>query len=77
MLLHAGLFRDWCAEATAHPRKVAEQALAHALPDKMEATYRRGDMLEKRRRLMEEWAAYCAGARAGGDITPAERRFAS
>ncbi len=52
-------FRDWCAEATAHPREVAEQALAHALPDKVEAAYRRGDMLEKRRRLMEEWAAFC------------------
>ena len=54
-------FRDWCAEATVHPREVAEQALAHALPDKVEAAYRRGDMLEERRRLMEEWAAYCAG----------------
>ena len=53
-------FRDRCAEATAHPREVAEQALAHALPDKVEAAYRRGDMLEKRRRLMEEWAAFCA-----------------
>ena len=52
-------FRDWCAEATAHPREVAEQALAHALPDKVEAAYRRGDMLRKRRRLMEEWAAFC------------------
>ena len=54
-------FRDWCAEATAHPREVAEQALAHALPDKVEAAYRRGDMLEKRRRLMEEWGAFCVG----------------
>ncbi len=38
-------FRDWCAEATAHPREVAEQALAHALSDRVEAAYRRGDML--------------------------------
>ncbi len=53
-------FRDWCAETTAHPREVAEQALAHALPDKVEAAHRRGDMLEKRRRLMEDWAAFCA-----------------
>ena len=52
-------FRDWCAETTAYPREVAEQALAHALPDKVEAAYRRGDMLEKRRWLMEEWAAFC------------------
>ena len=43
-------FRAWCAEGTAHPREVAEQALAHALPDKVEAAYRRGNMLEKRRR---------------------------
>ena len=54
-------FRDWGAEAIAHPREVAEQALAHALPDKVEAAYRRGDMLEKRRRRMKEWAAFCAG----------------
>ena len=53
-------FRDRCAEATAHPREVAEQALAHALPDRVEAAYRRGDMLEKRRALMKEWAAFCA-----------------
>jgi integrase len=51
-------FRDRCAEATAHPRGVAELALAHALPDRVEAAYRRGDMLEKRRLLMEEWAAF-------------------
>jgi hypothetical protein len=50
------------AEATAHPREVAEQALAHALPDRVEAAYRRGDMLERRRRLMEEWAAPFPGA---------------
>jgi integrase len=53
-------FRDWCAEATDYPREVAEQALAHVLSDKVEAAYRRGDMLAKRRHLMEEWAAFCA-----------------
>ena len=63
-------FRDWCAEATAHPREVAEQALAHALPDKVEAAYRRGDMLEKRRRLMEEWAGFCGEPRAAGEVGP-------
>ena len=52
-------FRNWCAEATAHPREVDEQALAHTLPDKVEAAYRRGDLLEKQRRLMDEWAAFC------------------
>ena len=53
-------FRDWCAEATNHPREVAEQALAHSLSDKVEAAYRRGDLFEKRRRLMEDWASFCA-----------------
>ncbi len=53
-------FRDWCAGTTAHPREVTEQRLAHALPNKVEAAYRPGDMLEKRRRLMEDWAAFCA-----------------
>ena len=41
-------FRDWCAEATNHPREVAEAALAHTLGDKIEAAYRRGDLMEKR-----------------------------
>jgi len=53
-------FRDWCAETTNYPRKVAEQALAHTLGDKVEAAYRRGDLFEKRRRLMDEWAEFCA-----------------
>jgi integrase len=55
-------FRDWCAEATDVPRDVAEAALAHTLKDKVEAAYRRGDMLEKRAALMEAWAAYSAAA---------------
>jgi integrase len=53
-------FRDWCAERTNHPREVAEMALAHAIGDKVEAAYRRGDLFEKRRRLMKDWAAFCA-----------------
>jgi integrase len=53
-------FRDWCAEATNYPREVAEAALAHTLRDKTEAAYQRGDLMEKRRRLMEEWATFCA-----------------
>ena len=52
-------FRDWCAEATNHPAHVAEMALAHTLRDKTEAAYRRGDLLEKRARLMADWAHYC------------------
>jgi integrase len=53
-------FRDWAAERTNFPREVAEMALAHAIPSAVEAAYRRGDLFEKRRKLMEAWAAYCA-----------------
>lgn len=53
-------FRDWAAEQTAFPREVAEAALAHVVADKVEAAYRRGDLFEKRRQLMEEWMSYCS-----------------
>ena len=52
-------FRDWAAERTAFPREVAEGALAHVLTDKVEAAYRRSDLFERRRRLMEVWAGFC------------------
>jgi integrase len=52
-------FRDWAAECTSFVREVAEQALAHSLPDKVEAAYRRGDLFEKRRELMEQWGMFC------------------
>jgi integrase len=52
-------FRDWVAETTAYPTEVAEMALAHAVGDKVEAAYRRGDLFEKRKRLMDDWAAFC------------------
>jgi integrase len=54
-------FHDWCAEAAgnAFSREVCEHALAHSLPDKVEAAYRRGDLLEKRIELMGGWADYC------------------
>src|SRR5262245_20772171 len=50
-------FRDWCGEATNFPREVAEAALAHVVGDETERAYRRGDALEKRRKLMHAWAA--------------------
>jgi integrase len=53
-------FRDWCAESTNYSADVAEMALAHALRDKTEAAYRRGDLFEKRARLMTDWARYCS-----------------
>jgi len=52
-------FRDWAAETTAYPAEVAEAALAHTLGNKVEAAYRRGDLFEKRRHLMADWAAFC------------------
>jgi len=56
-------FRDWCAESVGNsfPREVCEHALAHSLPDKVEAAYRRGDLIEKRKVLMQVWADYCTG----------------
>lgn len=53
-------FRDWAAEQTHFPNEVIEMALAHTIKDKTEAAYRRGDLLAKRRELMEAWAAYLA-----------------
>jgi integrase len=55
-------FRDWGAECTNFPNEVLEMHLAHVVNDKVEAAYRRGDLLEKRRELAEEWARYCGSA---------------
>ncbi len=53
-------FRDWAAERTNYPREAAEMALAHTIDDKVEAAYRRGDLFEKRRTMMAEWAQFVA-----------------
>jgi integrase len=53
-------FRDWCAEQTEYSNEVAEMALAHAVSNKVEAAYRRGDLFAKRRGLMQDWATYCS-----------------
>jgi len=53
-------FRDWASELTSYPNDVCEMALAHAIGDKVEAAYRRGDLFEKRRSMMNDWAAFCA-----------------
>ena len=55
-------FRDWVAEATRHPRDLAEAALAHVNGDRTEAAYQRSDRLEPRRRLMDDWAGFCCRA---------------
>jgi hypothetical protein len=62
-------FRDWCAEApgNAFPREVCEHALAHSLPNRVEAAYRRGDLLDKRILLMQAWSDYCMSQPATSD----------
>lgn len=55
-------FRDWAAEHTGHGSDIVEMALAHTISSKTEAAYRRGDLIAKRRSLMEDWAAWCADA---------------
>jgi integrase len=61
-------FRDWAAERTNFPHEVAEMALAHAVGDKVEAAYRRGDLFQKRRQLMEAWAKFCETKRPHADV---------
>jgi len=63
-------FRDWAAECTNFPSEVCEAALAHAVKNKAEAAYRRGDLFEKRRRLMAGWATHCATPAIGADVVP-------
>jgi integrase len=63
-------FRDWCAESTNYPADVAEMALAHALRDKTEAAYRRGDLFEKRARLMADWARFCSKPTEPASVIP-------
>lgn len=61
-------FRDWCGEASTFPREIAEAALAHVVGDETERAYRRGDALEKRRRLMVAWANFCEPRKPGNVI---------
>jgi integrase len=70
-------FRDWAAEATEYPGEVAEAALAHTVGDKVEAAYRRGDLFEKRRQLMADWAAYCCSDAGSAEAAPVSREVAA
>jgi integrase len=63
-------FRDWAAECTNFASEVCEAALAHAVENKAEAAYRRGDLFEKRRQLMASWARYCATPAIGAGVVP-------
>ena len=65
-------FRDWAAE-TGQPWDVAEQALAHTIGNAVQAAYQRGDLLERRRKLMDTWAAFCARPEASGNVVPLRR----
>jgi integrase len=68
-------FRDWAAERTNFANEMVEMALAHTVSDKVEAAYRRGDMFDKRRKLMDAWAAYCAKPAAPtGEVVPLRAR---
>lgn len=67
-------FKDWCTEETEYSNEMSEMALAHTLPDKVEASYRRGNMREKRRRLMDDWAEYCLSAARPGEGTAPKLR---
>ena len=64
-------FRDWAAESTSYAHEVCEMALAHVIANRAEAAYRRGDLFEKRRRLMADWASFCDRPSAGSEkVTP-------
>ena len=64
-------FRDWAADRTSYANHVVEMAMAHTVKDAVEKAYRRGDLFEKRARLMAEWATYCEGpASVTDNITP-------
>ncbi len=69
-------FRDWCSECTNCSREVVEATLAHAIGDKVEAAYRRGDVLEKRRGLMSEWAAFLAEPQGNARVVPTQNKRA-
>jgi integrase len=67
-------FKDWASDRTDFASEMVEVALAHAVGDKVEAAYRRMDMLERRRALMTAWAAYCNRARASGNVVSIKQR---
>jgi integrase len=66
-------FRDWVGEESTFPREVAEAALSHVVGDATELAYRRGDALEKRRKLMDAWARYIEPKAVPGNVLPFEK----
>ncbi|MDP3612071.1 MAG: site-specific integrase, partial [Rubrivivax sp.] len=69
-------FRDWASERTSYPSDAAEMALAHAIADKVEAAYRRGDLFEKRRLMMADWAQFLAHAERPAQVLPLKAKAA-
>ncbi len=69
-------FRDWTSERTSFPRDVAEMALAHAIGDKVEAAYRRGELFEKRRSMMSKWASFLAKPQSDARVIPMQSKRA-
>jgi integrase len=72
-------FEDWAYECTGFPPAVVEMALAHTIKNAVERAYRRGDLFQKRRQLMDAWAKFCDQAKAasGGNVTQIHQRAAS
>ena len=66
-------FRDWAGEVSTFPRELAEAALAHNVGDATERAYRRGDALDKRRKLMDAWAAFCASYAVPANVVSLQR----
>ena len=66
-------FRDWAAEQTSTPSRIAEAALAHVVGDQTEAAYQRGDLLKKRRLLMQSWSEYCARTKSAKVVHMGQR----
>ena len=69
-------FRDWVAEETQHSPEVAEKALAHSIQNKVESAYRRGDLIEPRKRLMGDWESYCQTGHWGNVVALPEQKAA-
>jgi hypothetical protein len=70
-------FRDWAAETTNFANETLELALAHTIPNKAEAAYRRQDQLEKRAKLMQRWQHYVESKKSDGNVTPFAQRLAT
>jgi integrase len=70
-------FKDWASERTAYPEQVSEMALAHSIGDKVEAAYRRGDLFDKRRQMMDDWAKFCSVIEQPGKVLPLKQKPAA